>query len=337
MIFQVTVKIVLSLITVVAIADEITDPVTTTVIPVPIPPKSIDISRIFISPGIGNVVRLDWGTPLRSNTTYWVYYGKDDDELTSPRLTTQNTSVVIPDLEFCTKYKFAVSVAGEGDGEAHINQNNVRNIVTYADRMAAPQNFRVDYEPREVPCMIIEWSASCPNVGQALGYVISAFQHSTSKYVIVTFPASTRSDFTYRMKVDHGEKFDVKISTNFPGSKPTDTVTFKVPGFLQPFKVKVSANEENGSFMIYWQEPYLPDYIDRIFYEVRIYKGSNITSTAENYYVIRPVMVYKGEGIEYTFRVRAVSYGRQFWSPLTDPIVANIYGETRELDESTRE
>ncbi|VEN36161.1 unnamed protein product [Callosobruchus maculatus] len=184
--------------------------------------------------------------------------------------------------------------------------------------------------------MIIEWSASCPNVGQALGYVISAFQHSTSKYVIVTFPASTRSDFTYRMKVDHGEKFDVKISTNFPGSKPTDTVTFKVPGFLQPFKVKVSANEENGSFMIYWQEPYLPYYIDRIFYEVRVFKGSNITAAAENYYVIRPVMVYKGEGIEYTFRVRAVSYDRQFWSPLTDPVVANIYGETRLLDEDTR-
>nr|CAI5818176.1 unnamed protein product [Callosobruchus analis] len=139
------------------------------------------------------------------------------------------------------------------------------------------------------------------------------------------------------MKVDHGEKFDVKISTNFPGSKPTDTVTFKVPGFLQPFKVKISANEENGSFMIYWQEPYLPYYVDRIFYEVRVYKGSNVTATAENYYVIRPVMVYIGEGIEYTFRVRAVSYDRQFWSPLTDPIVANIYGETRTLDEDTRQ
>nr|CAI5818174.1 unnamed protein product [Callosobruchus analis] len=160
-------------VTIIALAEEITDPLTTTTVTVPVPPKSIDISRIFISPGIGNVVRLDWGTPFRSNSTYWVYYGRDDEELTSPRLTTQNTSVVIQDLEFCTKYKFAVSVAGDGDGDAHVNQNNVRSVVTYANRTAAPLNFRVDYEPREVPCMIIEWSASCPNVGQALGYVVS--------------------------------------------------------------------------------------------------------------------------------------------------------------------
>ncbi|CAH1965352.1 unnamed protein product [Acanthoscelides obtectus] len=176
MVFLLTAKIeiVLTLINVIAVADEIIDTTTTTTtIAVPVPPKSIDISRIFISPGLGNTVKLDWGTPLpiQPDTTYWIYYEKDDDELTSPKLTTTNTSVLISDLEFCTKYKFAVSVAG--DGNAHINQNNVRSIVTFANRTATPKDFRVGYEPREVPCMLVEWSASCPNVGQALGYVVS--------------------------------------------------------------------------------------------------------------------------------------------------------------------
>lgn len=85
--------------------------------------------------------------------------------------------------------------------------------------------------------------------------------------MIVTLPASKRVDFVHHLKASYGEKFDIKVSTNFPGSQATDTVTHKVPNFLQPYKVRVTSNPD-GAFMIYWSEPFLPHYIPRAYYEV---------------------------------------------------------------------
>ncbi|XP_050504566.1 uncharacterized protein LOC114337879 [Diabrotica virgifera virgifera] len=295
------------------------------------PLESVEILCIYIPPGIGNAVKLVWGLKLNDlnlNVTYGVHYGKDDEDFTDPKIRTTDESTLIEHLEFCTRYKFAVSV---GD-EHKINPNNIRTVVTYLDRKAPPQNLQVDFEPRDTPCLLIKWSAACVNIGQAIGYVVSVFDHETSHYTIVTLPASRRVDFIHHFKAYYGAKFDIKVSTNFPGSKATETVTYKVPNFLQPYKVRISSNQSAGAFMIYWKEPYVPYFIDRLYYEVYIYKGFNTSKNFEKFYVTRPVFIYKGNESEYTFRVGSVSYDHEYRSMLTNPIFADVYGEVHEFE-----
>lgn len=97
---------------------------------------------------------------------------------------------------------------------------------------------------------------------------ISALEHHATDYKVVTLPATKRVDFLYHFKVNYGDQYDIKVSTNFPGSKATDVITYKVPEFLQPYKVRVAANEEEGAFMIYWTEPFVPYYVNKVYYEV---------------------------------------------------------------------
>ncbi|KAG5877924.1 hypothetical protein JTB14_012002 [Gonioctena quinquepunctata] len=159
---------------------------------------------------------------------------------------------------------------------------------------------------------------------------ISAFQPESSRYKIITLPASKKVDFVHHFKVDYGVKFDTKVSTNFAGSQPTEIVTYNVPNFLQPYKVRVTSNPD-GAFMIYWNEPFVPHYIDRVYYEVYVYRGTNISSNYEKYYVTRSVLVYKGNESQYTFSVGLVSYDGQYRSLLTDPLVADVYGDVHKI------
>ncbi|XP_056638823.1 uncharacterized protein LOC130446532 isoform X1 [Diorhabda sublineata] len=296
-----------------------------------IPIISVEILRVVLPPGIGNAVKLIWGRKLYDlnlNVTYGVHYGKNDDELKEPKLLTTNESVLIENLDFCTQYSFAVSV---GD-EYKINLNNIRSVVTYLDRKAPPQNLQVEFEPQNPPCLLIKWSASCANIGQPIGYVISLFDHETTHYTIITLPPSNRVDFSHPFQTYYGAKFDIKVSSNFPGSEATKIVTYKVPNFLEPYKVKISTNLEAGAFMLYWKEPYVPSFIDRLYYEVYIYKSLNTSDVFEKYYVTRPVLIYKGDEPQYMFRVGSVSYDGQYRSVLTDPLVADVYGEVHEVE-----
>lgn len=59
-------------------------------------------------------------------------------------MTTPNLSAVIEDLEYCTKYDFAVTVLDGGGFEAaKINPNTVRTVITGIDQLAAPANLSV--------------------------------------------------------------------------------------------------------------------------------------------------------------------------------------------------
>lgn len=113
----------------------------------------------------------------------------------APRLITKNLSAIVEDLEYCTKYNFAVTVINDvNSGSVTINPNNIRSIITLIDPEARPKNLHVDYEPLEAPCLVIKWSASCPNVGHPIGYVVSILckllkqiQHKTMQSNLLLF------------------------------------------------------------------------------------------------------------------------------------------------------
>lgn len=147
----------------------------------------------------------------------------------------------------------------------------------------------------------------------------------------LTLPRTQRADYIYPLKVMYGAKFDIKVSTNYPGAKTTESQTFKVPGFLQPYKVKITTNPDDGAFLIYWSEPYVPYYVGRYYYEVYVYRGAGVSSDYDKFYVTRPVITHKGEDNVYTFIIGLVSVDQRYRSLLTNPIVATSNGDTTEL------
>lgn len=98
---------------------------------------------------------------------------------------------------------------------------------------------------------------------------MSVREHRLTEYKIITLPATSKVDFVYHLKANYGSQYDIKVSTNYPGSMATDIITFKVPYFLQPYKVRIAANEDEGALMIYWTEPFIPNYVTKVYYEVR--------------------------------------------------------------------
>ncbi|KAF7267611.1 hypothetical protein GWI33_019182 [Rhynchophorus ferrugineus] len=163
--------------------NETTVPTSETSSPKPTGPVSVDILAIYVPPGIGNAVKLVWGDQRGNeglNLTYGVYYGMDQGELEFPKTVTPNQSIVVKDLEFCTRYHFAVTMMDENDAnqEANLNPNTIRTVITGLNHTLAPINLTVELEPKARPCLDIKWSAACPNVISPIGYVVSSFPFS---------------------------------------------------------------------------------------------------------------------------------------------------------------
>ncbi|XP_060536140.1 uncharacterized protein LOC132708052 isoform X2 [Cylas formicarius] len=211
-------------------------------IPSPTPPSSIEILAIYVIPGIGNSIRVIWGADTdreMGNFTFGLFYGEDEGEFNYPKLTTSNLSVIVEDLEYCTRYSFAVTLDdGGGFDISKINPNLVRSIVTGIDPLAAPTNL-----------------------------TLSVFEKNMSRYKIITFPPNKRTDLIYKLGVSYGDEYEVRVSNNFPGAKAVGPMMYKVPAFLQPFKVKVAVNAEEGAFMIYWEEPFVPIRVGSYYYQ----------------------------------------------------------------------
>ncbi|XP_030747173.1 uncharacterized protein LOC115875802 isoform X2 [Sitophilus oryzae] len=303
----------------------------------PMGPMGVDILSIYVPPGIGNAVKLVWGDDRGTegmNLTYGVYYGIDESELEFPKLTTSNQSMLIEDLEYCTTYHFAVTLLEENGNvqETKINPYIMRTLITGLDHMAAPINLTVDFEPKVQPCIDIKWSAACPNVVAPIGYVLSIFDKKLVKYKVMTLARTKRSDLVHRMPVNYGDMYEIRVSTNFPGSKAVGPFFYEVPQALQPFKLKVTVNKDDDAFLIYWKEPYVPLTIGRYYYQVFVYPGRDLEAPYEKYYVTRPVMVYKGERGEYSFSVNFASSDRKHVSAVTTPVYANLNGEVYELN-----
>ncbi|XP_066157455.1 uncharacterized protein [Euwallacea fornicatus] len=308
----------------------------------PITPFSMEILEIFVPSGIGNAVKLVWGEEDRAqrnvNLTYGVHFGVDEAELEYPKVTTMNTSALIEELEYCTKYSFAVTVLSDSDADpVKVNPNNVRGLITGAEQSAAPTNLTVDLEARARPCLDIKWSSACPNVVTPTGYVISILDKKSSKYAVITVPKSKRSDLVYKLPVSYGDSYEIRVSSAFPGSKAVGPVAYVVPEPLQPYRLKATVNQEEGAFLIYWAEPFVPLSIGRHYYQVFVYPGQDLEAPYEKYYVTRPVMVYKGDLSEYTFCVNLATHDRKHVSRVTALLYANLNGEIYVLNETLSE
>ncbi|KAJ3637001.1 hypothetical protein MTP99_000499 [Tenebrio molitor] len=293
----------------------------------------MEIISIDVLPRVGNAVVLSWGKPLREyhlNWTYGVYYGVNmEDALKEPKLTTKDLYVKISNLTFCTQYIFAVGVVDPAEKPAH-PARNIRTIGTLVDELSPPEHLQIDYVPDEEPCLLIRWSASCPNIATPLGYSVTVFEANPPRMTIITQPRSTSAELAQTLRVIYGKSYDIKVATDVVGSRPTAIVSYKVPHFLQPYKVRLTSRPD-GAFVMYWREPFVPYYVGEFYYEAYVYPGRGLSAKPQIYATDRPVFQFQGNQSEYTFMVGLRSEDGVFKSYLTEPVVQNLLGENLTL------
>ncbi|XP_044265307.1 uncharacterized protein LOC123011757 [Tribolium madens] len=289
----------------------------------------MEIISIEVLPKVGNAVVLSWGKPLREyhlDWTYGVYYGESMEEaLKEPKLTTKDLYTEIANLTFCTQYIFAVGVVDPTSKPPH-PARSLRTIGTLIDELAPPEHLQVEFIPEEDPCLLIKWSASCPNIAVPLGYLVTIHEVDSPRMMLITHPLTTSVELAQTLRVIHGKTYEIKVATDMVGSQPTDVVSFKVPHFLQPYNVRLTSRPD-GAFVMYWREPFVPYFVDDFYYEVYVYPGRDLQGKAMIYPTERPVFQFQGNQSEYTFMVGLRSGDGEFKSYLTDPVAINLLGD----------
>lgn len=137
-------------------------------------------------------------------------------------------------------------------------------------------------------------------------------------------PPSTAPDLSQLLRVSYGKNYTVKVATDIVNSKSSGIVSFKVPNFLQPYGVHLTS-QTDGTFVMYWREPYVPYYVGPFFYEVYVSPGRSLAADFKIYETDRTVFVYRGNDSEYTFMVGFKSEDGVYESLPTEPLVKNLY------------
>lgn len=262
-------------------------------------------------------------------------------------MTTRDLFAVIKNLTFCQQYVFGVGVVNLSPRKSHPGRN-VRTIGTLIDELSAPENLQVEFIPDEEPCLLIKWSASCPNIAIPIGYLVilnnasykihfllqvTILEKNPSRLTIISEPPTTAVDLSQFVRVNYGKSYDVKVAVaGVKSNATTAIVSYKVPHFLQPYKVRLTS-QPDGTFMMYWREPFVPYYVGIYFYQIYVYPGRDLTRQHFTFNVNKPIFTFKGNLPEYTFMVGLRSKDGAFKSYLTDPIAKALDGEPTPLDE----
>lgn len=142
----------------------------------------------------------------------------------------------------------------------------------------------------------------------------------TSFATIMDVEKSTNTTFQAFFNAAYGGIYDVKISTDELGARPSKTVPFHVPYFLQPYNVEVKC--QNGTYIIAWKEPEVPRFVGQYKYEVIVSVGNTLLDLSR-FDVQKPPFVYKynlKEG-NYTFAV-ALKTSSRMRSTLSESVTA---------------
>ena len=155
---------------------------------------------------------------------------------------------------------------------------------------------------------------------------MTVHEPDSPRLMLITHPRTTSADLAQTLRVIYGKSYDIKVATDVVGSQPTAIVSYKVPHFLQPYKVRLTSRTD-GAFMMYWREPHVPYYVGPYYYEVYVYPGRELGAKPQIYETDRPIFQMQGNQSEYTFMVGLRSEDGAFKSYFTQPVAQNLLGE----------
>lgn len=174
-----------------------------------------------------------------------------------PRLTTQELSGNITDLQPCESYLFSVGIVGpKGPGPLSREPIELR---TEQNDKKPPRNVRIsiDHDSRE---MTIIWEHNCPFIDvtpKYPTYIVNVTEITYNKSAVVELKSRDKVMMHKFEPIEDGSVFDVSISSSSKGAVPYVRRVYAAP-LPPPRQLKVWP-EKNGTYIVYWKDITLRD------------------------------------------------------------------------------
>ncbi|KAL0117855.1 hypothetical protein PUN28_008920 [Cardiocondyla obscurior] len=278
-------------------------------------------------------VKLTWDPPKSNMKIKWQYaihYATNMlDFFKAYKLLTTNLTATIKDLEACESYVFAVGVMGNY-GAGPLNQPVT--VTTHFNKRAPPKRLRVTPSPDKNDSIIVSWSASCPTIDEPISYTISVTEMILNKPPMTVTLSPTNETIMKHMFnfIKYGGKYSITVATDVNNAIPTQPFIYIAPPIKPPHQLTVL--HDNTEYLIYWQEPDLPESIQNDterHYEILVSEGSRIMneSTAKILTAKDPPYRYKNAKTDtiYTFAARLIT-SEGYQSPLSETWSTQISG-----------
>ncbi|KAG5337450.1 SORL protein, partial [Acromyrmex charruanus] len=278
-------------------------------------------------------VKLTWDPPKSTRKIKWKYaihYAINmEDFFKSAKFITANLTATIKDLEACEAYFFAVGVTGDY-GAGPLNQPVT--VMTHFSKRAPPKRLRVASVQNKNDSMIVSWMSSCPAVDEMISYTISVTEMIMNKHIVVTLPATNETVMKHMFhSIKYGGTYNITVATDVENAIPTQPYIYIAPPIKPPHQLTVL--HDNMEYLIYWQEPDLPEHIRKDterYFEILVAEGSRtINETTAKILVVKdpPPYRYKDAKTDtiYTFAARLVT-NEGYQSPLSETWSTQISG-----------
>lgn len=105
--------------------------------------------------------------------------------------------------------------------------------------------------------------------------------------------------------VSYGGIYNISIATGELDTNYSKPIAYHAPPISPPSEFQV-VSENNGSYVVNWQERELPANVGKYFYEVLLQEGDSLNeTTAQKFQIDKPPFVYTySSASTYTFAVR---------------------------------
>ena len=164
------------------------------------------------------------------------------------RQTTQETEVILTNLQACKSYLIGVGIVIKGPGPL----SNPIRVDTDYDEDSPPRNVSITVNHKDHQ-MIISWQNSCPFSTHNPKYLITITEQTYNKTSTVELKTFGDKVNTHTFNFIHpGGVYKVSISTTSKNAKVV-TQTVYASALPAPRQLKVYP-EKNGSYVVHWNE-----------------------------------------------------------------------------------
>lgn len=271
----------------------------------------------------GTTVKLSWDSPKDSRKAVWqygVYYGLNMKELfKEAKFTTKDLSATVRDLGACETYLFDIGLVGPyGPGPL---SSHPHSIITQFNNKAPPKNLRVVTDTHNHTLMSVSWSSSCPVMRDSVSYIITVNEVNRGMTSSITLKPSSDVDLHHEFVTQYGGHYRVCVSTAVQGALPGPCQEYLAMPLPTPHQLQILP-EKNGSYILYWKESSMPDYMSglKYHYVILVSEGPTLNRTTAKEYIAKSapyILNDAQDGVMYSYAVQLVT-DDGYKSPLSE-------------------
>ena len=274
-----------------------------------------NINDAIISAQSANAIKLTWTLEAdekrKEGWQFGVFYGLKQSDLSVVRNVTHDTSFTVTGLESCESYTFVVAVVGSGP-ESQTNSGRIGSFGPPSPFYSKATKYSAGAPPKHLKAVleddttiVLSWDASCPTVGDGIGYEITirdsakAFNHTVKLSTVKKVPSGDgehqeerpTSDASFRQvfsdNVRYGATYTFWVRTDSPGSKSAGPIQISTEAIPAPSALTSRQDVKSSSHVVMWTSPQsLPSYIRQdpdTSYTVFLSRTADMQHVVKNY------------------------------------------------------